>query len=383
MGERDAARAEVQSSWLSGRDPPPQSRSARRMAILSDIASRLLACEDPGGEVLPALFDGIHLDVGVDVAFAYRADPLGKALLLTGVAPADHAPSTAPIDRVAYGEGVVGQVAATHQPIHLSNVQDSSDPRLAALRAAGHHAFAAEPILRGKRLLGVLAFASQGRACFDPDDHLFFQAVARNMGLALDRAERVAELAECNRELQHRAKNMLSMVHAVAMLSARSSRSVDDYTARLGERLIALGKTQDLLAAEHSQRAPLRDLICIELEPFDLPGRLRLRGPRVLLDSSLAVFVGMAIHELTTNAVKYGALSLPTGKVSAEWHIDASGQSRRLCLHWVERGGPPVVEPARLGFGARMLDHGLGNQIRATRHFHAGGLEAFLDIALD
>lgn len=353
------------------------------MSILSDIAARLLAGEDPGREVLPALFDDIQHNFGVDGLLCFTPDPLAGTLELTGRAGHLAERSAATIERVAYGHGVVGQVAFTHQPVHLSHIQDSSDPRSADLRAVGHHAFAAEPIVRDKRLLGVLAFGSRSRTGFDSEDHLFFQAVARNMGLAFDRAERVAALAECNRELQHRAKNMLSMVHAIAMLSGRPGQSVSDYTARLGERLIALGKTQDLLASDQDQRAPLRELICLELQPFDLPGRLRLKGPRVLLDPALAVFVGMAIHELTTNAVKYGALSTPKGKIRAEWSITTSGQSHRLCLQWIERGGPPTVEPTQLGFGSRLLDQGLGNQIRATRRFHAAGLEAILDIALD
>lgn len=352
------------------------------MAILSDIAARLLAGEDPRGQILSVLFDEIQHDIGVDAVFSFTPDPLGEELRLTGMAGGVTEECTGQIGRVPYGHGVVGQVAATHQPIHLSQVQDSGDPRSAHLRACGHNAFAAEPILKGKHLLGVLAFGSRSRDRFDVDDHQFFQVVARNMGLAIDRAHKEAALIECNRELLHRAKNMLSMVHAIALLSAASSKSVPDYTNRLGERLVALGKTQDLLASDNDQRAPLRELICLELKPFDRPGHLRLKGPRVLLAPSLAIFVGMAIHELTTNAVKYGALSTPKGTVRVEWSINRSGHSPRLCLQWVERGGPRVDNPAVLGFGSSMLDEGLGDQIRATRRFRPEGLEAFLDIAL-
>ena len=169
-------------------------------------------------------------------------------------------------------------------------------------------------------------------------------------------------------ELNHRVKNMLANVLSIASLTARSADDVATYRARLTERVQGLAKTHDLLSGNEWSGADLRELLASELGLYDdEAGRVRLEGPAVHLPPRLAVGVGMIAHELTTNAVKYGALASGTGRVEVAWRVDAepSGQ-RRLHLSWTEAGGPPVAQPTRQGFGTRMIERGLARELDAT-----------------
>src|SRR3712207_5315519 len=123
-----------------------------------------------------------------------------------------------------------------------------------------------------------------------------------------------------------------------------------------------------------------------ELRPYnDTRGkRITLDGPAVDLPSEAAVPIGMAIHELTTNAAKYGALSVPGGKVAISWQAEPAEDGTRLKLVWEERGGPAVSAPTRQGFGSRLLHRVLATQLNAKvdMDFHAEGLRVAIDAVL-
>jgi two-component sensor histidine kinase len=153
------------------------------------------------------------------------------------------------------------------------------------------------------------------------------------------------------REVNHRAKNMLSVVDAIAHQTA--TKNPADFVARFSERIQALAASQDLLIRSEWRGAEVEDLVCAQLAPFaDLIGsRITVRGPKGRLKAAGAQALGLALHELATNAGKYGALSTDTGRVDICWAIDGG----TFTMSWIERDGPPVSAPTRRGFGTIVM----------------------------
>jgi two-component sensor histidine kinase len=168
------------------------------------------------------------------------------------------------------------------------------------------------------------------------------------------------------RELHHRVRNTLATVQALLGATARSANSVKVFYDDFAGRIASLGKTHTLLTEDYWQTAPLREMLKNELGPFDDgKGRIRLEGPPIELSSDLAVPTGMAIYELTSNAVKHGALSVPSGRVAVAWEIVREEGVRKLDLKWIEAGGPAVREPSQKGFGSTLLQRVLTTQCDA------------------
>lgn len=168
------------------------------------------------------------------------------------------------------------------------------------------------------------------------------------------------------RELHHRVKNTLATVQAIMGSTARSARTIEDFKNALIGRIGSLAKTYVLLTDE-GNTTTFADILHSELDAFDdgSGDRIQLSGPRIDVPSQLAMSLGMAIHELTTNAAKYGALSVFGGKVDVAWTIMIEATRRTLNIDWQEIGGPPVTGPMRQGFGWRLLEFVLPGQIQA------------------
>lgn len=170
-------------------------------------------------------------------------------------------------------------------------------------------------------------------------------------------------------ELNHRVRNTLATVDSMVRLSARHAASVADHEARLSERIRALAKTHVLLTGTHWTEAGLDEVLRSELSVHDSAGagRILLKGPRVLLPARQVVAFGMLAHELATNAAKYGALSVPEGRLVVRWALRPAtgGAGQRLDFTWQEHGGPPVVPPARTGFGTQLIQRGIARDLRA------------------
>jgi PAS domain S-box-containing protein len=224
---------------------------------------------------------------------------------------------------------------------------------------------------------------TMGHATSRPDGTL-----AGITGVVLDvterkRAEEQQQLLI--RELHHRVKNTLATVQAIVGATARSAPSPEHFAAAFTGRVISLAKTHDLLTEGAWQTASLREMLSRELRPYEDHARPRiaLEGPAVELSTEAAVPLGMAIHELTTNAAKYGALSRPGGRLAVTWTLDpppGDGGEALLRLSWVERAGPPVSEPKKLGFGSRLLKRVLTAQLEAAveTRFRPEGFELTL-----
>ena len=173
------------------------------------------------------------------------------------------------------------------------------------------------------------------------------------------------------RELHHRVRNTLSNVQAMLGATARSAPSIKAFYNSFGARIAALGRTHTLLTDDYWQTAPLREMLKHELAPYNdgTEGRVVLEGPPVELAADLAVPTGMAIHELSSNAAKYGALSTPAGRLQVRWDIIHEEGARKLSLEWTENGGPPAQERPTPGFGSALLRRVLGVQCNAEVTF--------------
>jgi PAS domain S-box-containing protein len=191
------------------------------------------------------------------------------------------------------------------------------------------------------------------------------------------------------RELDHRAKNALAVVQAALRLTPKDD--VESYARAVGGRVGALARAHTLLAKGQWSGAGLRDLAWGELTPFLGPAaadkqrqpRAALDGPDVTLVPDAAQAISMALHELATNATKHGALSMPDGRVSVIWETDADKGLLRLL--WAEAGGPPVAAPpTRRGFGSRLLEATLKDQLGGTltRDWRPGGLVCTIELPL-
>lgn len=159
-------------------------------------------------------------------------------------------------------------------------------------------------------------------------------------------------------ELVHRTKNILALVQAMMRQIGRDSDNVEDFQKAVGMRLAGLGSSMEALAKAQWDGIPMSRLA--ELQIVTVAGsfeRIILRGEEFVLNASAVQNLGLAFHELATNSVKYGALSVPTGQVRLEWKLmEEAADEPRLCVQWTETGGPPVAAPDRRGFGSTIIE---------------------------
>ena len=213
-------------------------------------------------------------------------------------------------------------------------------------------------------------------------------AFAVRMATTIARAEMLHDLLI--EELNHRVKNTLAILQAIAVQTFRSASRFEreKFEGRLG----ALAEAHNLLSKEKWQGSELEDVIGRVLKPYRLntPERIRITGPKVALSPRLAVVLSMIVHEIATNAAKYGALSNDTGAVDLSWellnHADtAKKQPARLKLTWRETGGPVVSAPIQRGFGSRLIERSARDQLggEATVDFLPPGVIYTITCALD
>ncbi len=154
-------------------------------------------------------------------------------------------------------------------------------------------------------------------------------------------------------ELNHRVKNLLGVVAAIANQTIRSSESLNDFEEAFGGRLQSLGRAHEILSAATWERASLLELARALLGGFcgDGDGRARITGPELMLSPKKFLSLSMILHELITNAVKYGAFASQEGRIDLTW----TAQGNRIAISWLERAGHPIVPPQRYGFGSKMI----------------------------
>ncbi|MCU0894833.1 MAG: PAS domain S-box protein, partial [Rhodospirillales bacterium] len=185
-------------------------------------------------------------------------------------------------------------------------------------------------------------------------------------------------------ELNHRVKNTLAVVQAIAQQTFRTAEAPDGLVASFQNRLAALAAAHNLLSRLNWQQASLEELAReTTAASFVEAARIRMAGPAVVLPPKKAVTLAMALHELCTNAMKYGALSVPAGRVELSWEA-VNGERPAIRLLWHESGGPPVVAPEHKGFGSRIIEQALAHEFegRVDMDFRREGLVVILEGAL-
>jgi PAS domain S-box-containing protein len=273
---------------------------------------------------------------GAERVFGYTAEEVaGKSIMLL-IPPDRHSEEHEIIDRVSRGERVE----------HFDTIRKRKDG------SDVHVSIAVSPV---KDASGRIIGASK---------------VARDIG---ERKRFEAQKDLLQNELKHRVKNTLATVQAMAGQTLRSASKEE--LRSFGSRLQALGGAYDLLTSDHWDRAMMRDVVIRAVGPFQ-EARFAVNGPAVLVDASQALKLTMVLHELATNAVKYGALSNGTGHVAIAWQL---GTGSSLQLTWKETGGPPVSPPKRKGFGSLLIEQSGEN---ATFAYAPTGLTCTLHFAL-
>ena len=171
------------------------------------------------------------------------------------------------------------------------------------------------------------------------------------------------------KEVSHRSKNLLAVIQAIARQTAGTAKSVEDYQERFGRRLSGIAASLSVIVQQDWRGAPITDIMRAQLAPFvDANSRrIVLTGPHVMLSADAAQSIGLAIHELATNALKHGALATASGQVRLSWLLEPSVHApRQLRLSWIEEGGPAVSKPSRTGFGHVVLNELVSSSLNAA-----------------
>ncbi len=311
-------------------------RPLRHMAVIQDLNARKRAEED-----LKASKDRLQLALNAAQLGSWQYDPPHR--VFSGDARAqeifDFAENEAPVEDVMKRvhpddvEKVLAAIAASLDPV---------DPKRSATEFRLRRA---DGEIRWVETLGLAYFEGDG-----PERRAV--SLGGTVQDITERKEREEKEHLLMREINHRAKNMLSVVDAIAHQTA--TKSPEDFVERFSERIQALSANQDLLVRNEWNGVEIADLVRAQLAHFaDLIGsRIAMHGPKLRLNPASAQAIGLALHELATNAGKYGSLSTDAGRVDVSWGTDGDA----LAMSWTEREGPPVSAPQRRGFGTIVME---------------------------
>lgn len=256
-----------------------------------------------------------------------------------------------------------------------------SADRTAAWEAAGVRALITVPLVREGELKALLYVHEPQPRAWKRSDAAIARDVAERSWAAVERARAEQHQLLLINELNHRVKNTLASVQGIAFQTLRGEVSLAEARARFEARLMALSGAHNLLTEENWGGASLERVVKDSIEHLaGEAGRFDVEGEPLRLAPRAALALAMALHELGTNAFKYGALSADGGRVSIVW--TQSGD--RLRLEWRESGGPPVVPPSRRGFGSRLIERGLAADLggSAALHFDPAGLRCDIEASL-
>jgi len=350
---------------------------------------------------------GVRLTGAQFGAFFYNVvDEVGESFMLYALAGAPreafegfgHPRNTAVFAPTFAGEGIVRSDDITKDARYGQSAPHHGMPH-------GHlpvRSYLAVPVRsRSGEVIGGLFFGHEKPGVFSERAEWLMVGIAAQAAIGIDNARLFQaaqrEIAERKRgeahqlllinELNHRVKNTLASVQSIAAQTLRSFDNVEDAKHAFTARLIALSTAHNVLTQESWEGASLHDIVVGAVQPFEGPGgsRFAIDGPEVWLDPKAALSLAMALHELGTNAAKYGALSVPSGKVGVTWTASGGEDADDLRLLWREEGGPVVTPPSRTGFGSRLIQKGLASDLngRAEIRFEPSGVECVIEARLE
>ena len=258
--------------------------------------------------------------------------------------------------------------------VHDCRLDPRTRDHAAALEERSARAFVNIPIFERGRFVALLYISSVQPQKWGEDDLQFLKDVSARLRVAVQRILAEQQQDILNKEIVHRLKNTLAMVQSIASLTLKDHLEPGALTI-FARRLTALGAAQNVLLEKASSPTDLKELIDRVLGAVGVTERYDADGPVVSFGPRAALSTSLLLHELTTNALKYGALS-DQGKINIEWRIDGSGDERRLVLRWTERGGPPAEKPTSKGFGSRLIRMGLAGNGGSELDYGPTGLIA-------
>jgi len=262
-----------------------------------------------------------------------------------------------------------GEALRTGQRAIATNVEacdfmTGADAQAAYLQTGIYAAQSTPLISRSGDLLGMIS--THWRAPHGPTEGELDQLdiLARQAADLIERKQAEERQQLLMNELAHRGKNLLAVIQTIVSRSLSGSKSLAEAREALMQRLQALAHSQAMLVDGAFEGAPLAEIVRREFEA--LSSRVKAAGPDVMLDPKATQTFALLVHELATNAIKYGALSNPDGSIDISWSIDRKGPEARFKFHWQERGGPPVSPPTRQGFGRILIEKAAAQNFRCT-----------------
>lgn len=372
---------DVTGIFVEGSDVTEHVRQSNRLAALADL-----------GEQLRDLIDADEI---ARAAAECLAHAIGGSCIGFGKVDLDRETINVPVDWCdASGVSVMG---THHFRSFGSYIEDlrrgqtvvipdvAQDPRTAAgakdLEKVHSKALLNLPIMvRGVLDTVIFVLDAQVRE-WTPEEVALVRQVGDRAHGAIARARAEHEQHILNEELSHRMKNTLAIVQAIASQTLRGVSERDAVTA-LTKRIGALSRANDALLKTRWVSADLKDVAEATLSTFDQAGRVHLQGPVLQIGPRATLSVSLLLHELATNAVKYGALSVPEGQVAITWKIEKGDDDDFLRISWTETGGPPAREPSGKGFGSRLISMGLIGTGGVELSYDVSGLTAAMEAPL-
>jgi PAS domain S-box-containing protein len=359
------------------RDITERRRAEDQQAALYEFTDRLFRAGSDQ-DIREAALDAIVRALGCERASILLFDASGTMRFVAWRGLSD-----------AYRRAVEGHSPWTRttkdpQPIAIGDIDaaDLDASLKATVKAEGIGALAFIPLTDKGQLVGKFMTYYKTAHAFSDGEMSVAVTIARQLGFSLERrsAEQAKELLL--NESQHRIKNTLATVQAIAGQTLRNTPRAE--REAFEARLHALGKAHDLLTSDNWDQAPLRELVDHAVKPFGSgeDRRFIIEGPGIALSARTSLMLTLCLHELATNAAKYGALSNGTGQVHIAWQpIDNAGQ-RRVRLSWWETGGPPVKTPSHKGFGSLLIESSFASEGASSIEFLPGGLRCVLELAV-
>ncbi|MET0252149.1 MAG: GAF domain-containing protein [Novosphingobium sp.] len=380
--------------WISRRaafESDTRGQAVRMRGTVHDVTERRLAGERT--EALLRLGDRLRDLNDIKEIAAEAASTLSTTLQAArcGYASVDLQAGTLTIER-DHVAGSAASIAGTY-PIDSVNARladlragetrayadTQGEPVLAAdlerYRAIGVRAHIEVPLLDRGELRGILFVHDDATRAWSDAEIGFTQGVADRTYAAVAKARAEDERQLLHHELGHRLKNNLAMIQAVASNTLRGVTERAPVEA-FSRRLIALSAAHDVLLQQSWHAAQVEEVIAGVLDKLGVASRIQAEGPSVPIGARAVLGVSLLIHELATNAMKHGALSVPEGKVTLAWSVDGARDDAVFHLAWRESGGPVVRPPESKSFGSRLISMGLAGSGGAELHYHPAGLEA-------
>src|SRR5690242_6319574 len=365
----------------------------RQVSTLSEFGKRALRSDDIDGllnEATRLVSDAID----VELVKVLELVPGGENLLVR--AGVNWNPGVVGHATIPAHEGSpAGYALHTNQPVITEDTEKEGRFAIPELLIEHSVRSTVNVVIRGEDgPFGVLEVDSRQLRKFEQDDIDFLQNYANLLASAIDRVRIQRELAErahtqelLGHELQHRINNMLATIQAIARRTRAKSQNLDEFAKAFVDRLAAIARTHALLSRTRTRTIDIREVLSEELSVHGaVEGEtLKQRGPDISIPAKQAEVLSMAIHELATNAVKYGALSMENGRIDISWDAHDRDNENEFQLRWREWAGPIAHHPARRGFGSELLEKSIPHMLngRFERTFGPDGIECTVSFLLD